>query len=167
VAEIRKAMKPYQQLIRHWKSEGLTIADGVGEALRVFEVKHGVTFPEEFREYLANVNGMLQIGGQDSDGKGFAFWPLNRIRAVPDECAASKVKVPNFDEVESYFAFADYLQWSWAYAIALGTKRRGAILQFGTHSPRIVADSFAEFVEAYISDAERLYIPQSSSSERK
>jgi hypothetical protein len=54
-----------------------------------------------------------------------------------------------------------------AYAIALGTKRRGAILQFGTHSPRIVAGSFAEFVEAYINDAEQLYIPQSSISERE
>ena len=161
-------MKPYQQLIQHWKAEGLTIAGGVSEeALRMFEIKCAVTFPEEFREYLANVNGMLQVGGQDSDGKGFAFWPLSRIRAVPDECLASKVTVPLFDGVENYFAFADYLQWSWAYAISLGTKRRGAILQFGTRLPRIVADSFAEFVAAYISDAERLYLPQDSISERK
>jgi hypothetical protein len=154
-------MKPYQALIQHWSVEGLTISPGISEeALQDFESKQRVSFPADFREYLANVNGMAPIGGQDSDGKGFAFWPLNRIRPVPEECAAGRIRVPTFGGVESYFAFADYMQWSWAYAISLQLSQSGKILQFGTHSPTVIAGSFTEFVEAYLRDSKQLYVPQ-------
>ena len=153
-------MKPYQKLVQHWSNDGQTSATGTSEeALRKFEVKYGLTlsFFSDFRDYLLNVDGMVQIGGQDCDEKGFAFWPLNRIRSVPDECATSKVKIPEVDDVDRYFAFADYMQWSWAYAICLAPGQKGRVLQFGTHSPRIVADSFGEFVDAYVRDADELY----------
>ena len=105
---------------------------------------------------------MAQAGGHDDDEKGFAFWPLRRIKTVPEECAASKVQVPNFVGVEHYFAFADYMQWSWAYAICLAPNQESKILQFGTNSPKIVADSFAQFIEAYVRDSEDLYLPKTS-----
>jgi hypothetical protein len=105
---------------------------------------------------------MAQIGGHDSDEKGFAFWPLSRIKSVPEECAKSKVHLPKIDDNGSYFAFADYMQSSWAYATCLAPDQLGKILQFGTHSPRIVADSFTQFVEAYLADAEQLYLPHGS-----
>jgi len=40
--------------------------------------------------------------------------------------------------------------------------QEGVILQFGVRSPRIVAGSFAEFVDTYIVDSEKLYLPRVS-----
>ncbi len=158
-------MKPYQRLVERWSGDRLTIAAGVSEeGLRRFETKYGVRLSSvpDFREYLLNVNGMAQIGGQDCDEKGFAFWPLRRIKRVTEECAESNVETPRFDDIGNYFAFADYMQWSWAYAICVAPNQRGKVLQFGTHSPRIVADSFSQFVDAYLADSEQLYLPQGS-----
>jgi hypothetical protein len=157
-------MKPYQKLIQRWTTDGLTIAAGVSEeGLRRFETRHRVTLSTvpDFREYLLNVDGMAQIGGEDCDQEGFAFWPLSRIKSVPEECAESNVETPRFDNVGNYFAFADYMQWSWAYAIDVRPNQLGKILQFGTYSPRIVADSFSQFVDVYLADSELLYLPSS------
>lgn len=154
-------MRAFEQLIQHWRTEGLIVVPGVAEEeTREFETRHDVALPPDFRKYLSHVNGMAQIGGQDCDGKYFAFWPLHRIKPVPQECAENKAQVPVIENVDAYFAFADYMQWSWAYAICLASKQRGKILQFGTLSPRIVANSFTEFVEAYVRDSEQLYIPR-------
>lgn len=156
-------MKPYEKLIQHWTAEGLAIARGVlEEVLQDFERRSAVLLPHDFREYLLNVDGMTQVGGQDCDGKGFAFWPLSRIRTVPEECAAKGVRTPVFDGTENYLAFADYMQWSWAYAIGVSKTESGRILQFGTRSPRIVAESFAEFADAYIRDSAQLYVAEPS-----
>jgi hypothetical protein len=154
-------MKPYEELIQRWRAGGLAIVPGVSEeALRAFESKYNVLIPADFREYLLHIDGMAQVGGHDCDEQGFGFWPLSRIKAVPDECAASKVQVPTLEGIEHYFAFADYMQWSWAYAIGLDRAHSGEILQFGTLSPGIITHSFAEFVEAYLHDSEQLYLPQ-------
>lgn len=159
-------MKPYQKLIQRWSAEGLTVVPGVSEeGLRRFEMKSGARLASvpDFREYLLNVDGMAQIGGQDCDEKGFAFWPLSLIKSVPEECPARKVEVPRVDDIGNYFTFADYMQWSWAYAIHVSQNGAGEVLQFGTPSPRIVAGSFSEFVESYLADSEQLYLPQRSS----
>jgi hypothetical protein len=161
-------MRSFEQVIQYWRSEGLTIPSGVPEeALRLFETKYGVTLSEDFREYLSNVNGMAQKGGQDSDTNGFSFWPLNRIKIVPEECADSNVRTPELRDIGSFFVFADYLQWSWAYAIDLGGVRKGRILQFGTQVPRIVAASFTEFVDAYVRDSETLYVPETGNQKEE
>jgi hypothetical protein len=152
-------LKPYQRLVRHWKALGLTIPAGVSdEALREFELQSGLAMPLEFREYFLNVNGMAQIGGQDCDENGFAFWPFDRIRPIHEECESNKVPLPAIEEIQSYFAFSDYMQWSWAYAISFAPGQMGNVLQFGTRCPRIVARSFGEFVDAYLKDSEQLYL---------
>lgn len=156
-------MDLHQKLISHWQEMGLLAPRGAPQPeLSRFEVRYGVQFSiaPDFRDYLLRVNGMVQIGGQDSDEKGFAFWPLDQIRSVPEECATVKVAVPSVDEVDRYFAFADYFQWSWAYAISLSPNAPGRILQFGTRSPRIIASSFTHFVEAYLADSGQLYFNQ-------
>jgi hypothetical protein len=102
---------------------------------------------------------MAELPGQDCDCNGFAFWPLHRIKTVPEECALNKINVPSVHAVANYFAFADYLQWSWAYAICLEETQKGQILQFGADVPRIIAPSFTDFVDAYLRDADQLYIP--------
>jgi hypothetical protein len=154
-------MKPYQNLVEHWRACGLIIAAGAPqEGLGQFERNYGVRLSSvsDFREYLLHVDGMAQTGGQDCDEKGFAFWPLSRIKSVPEECAENRIEMPRLADIGSYFAFADYMQWSWAYAISLAPTQLGKILQFGTKSPCIVADSFSQFVIAYLADSEQLYL---------
>jgi hypothetical protein len=155
-------MKPYRKLIQHWTDVGLTIAAGItDEELTSFEAHYHVDMGSalDFKEYLRAVNGMTQSGGQDCDAKGFSFWPLNRIKQVPEECLQHKMGVPSIRDIEKYFVFADYMQWSWAYAICLAPSQSG-ILQFGTRSPRLISNSFSDFVKAYMRDSEQLYLPK-------
>jgi hypothetical protein len=102
---------------------------------------------------------MTQVGGHDCDPKGFAFWPLSRVRDVIKECAEHSLALPEVLDPDKYFVFADYLQWSWAYAIHLNdsTLQTNQIIHVGTLGPKMVARSFAEFVGDYLGDAKELY----------
>ena len=161
---------PLRELISYWKSQNLLLAPGNRiEALQDFELRHSVKFPNDFREYLLQTNGMLEVGGHDCDPMGFSFWPLHRIRSVTEECAAQKIEAPSNLNVENYFVFADYLQWSWAYAIHLGTSPAGTnrVIHVGTFRPKFVADSFTHFVTLYLHDAPELYSSSGSDSDRQ
>jgi hypothetical protein len=150
----------YNKLITHWQSENLGIAPGSSEQdVRDFEFANGVILPNDFRQYFLHVNGMLQRGGHDVDRNGFSFWPLSRVKSVRRECPASSSFVSSIAEPDRYFVFADYLQWSWAYAVRLDSQglQDGEIAHVGTRQPKVVAASFGDFVEMYLSDAEDLY----------
>jgi len=156
-------------LITHWRSQNLRIAPGnTEERVRDFESRNGVILPPDFRDYFLTVDGMAQIGGHDCDPIGFAFWPLRRIRSVTEECTAQKIEPPANSELEKYFVFADYLQWSWAYAIDLGTPAAGTnrVIHVGTLRPNFVADSFTHFVTLYLHDAPELYPSAGADSNR-
>ncbi len=70
-------------------------------------------------------------------------------------CSEAGVALPSIQSPEEYFVFADYFQWSWAYAIRLGSEDSSVIL-VGAEGD-VVAASFSEFVRLYIEDAEALY----------
>lgn len=132
------------------------MAKGVPEhALRQFESDHAVKFPADLREYFAKCNGMVQRGGADTDMEGFAFWPIERVGLMRKVCSEAGVALPSIQSPEEYFVFADYFQWSWAYAIRLGSEDSSVIL-VGAEGD-VVAASFSEFVRLYIEDAEALY----------
>lgn len=151
---------PHNKLISHWKSQNLRIAPGNPvESVCEFESRNSVTLPADFRDYFLNVDGMVQSGGDDCDQGGFSFWPLARLRSVPEECAQHRLAAPGIESPDEYFVFADYLQWSWAYAIRLtsGPLEANPVIHVGTLRPRVVADSFSQFVDLYLRDAEELY----------
>src|ERR1700676_736441 len=111
-------MDPGAELVRYWRSLGLSIAQGASEAeLREFETYYQVSLPSDFREYLSTVDGMAQSGGHDSDKNGFSFWPLRRIHPLVKVCVDNSLEIPPVRFPERYFVFADYLQWCWGYAI--------------------------------------------------
>jgi hypothetical protein len=146
-----------EQLMNYWRAQGLPIAEGVSEGeLRRFESEHGLSIPKDFREYFTSSNGMVQRGGADVDPQGFAFWPLEKVKPLPVVCAEFRVTVPKVENPKRYFVFADYLQWSWAYSIRLGTTENNVIL-VGAGDGDVVASSFTEFVSQYIADGEALY----------
>ena len=149
-------MTAAELLTIHWQDQGLPMAKGVTEyALQQFESNRAVKFPADLREYFAKSNGMVQRGGADTDQEGFAFWPIERVGSMREVCSEAGVALPPIQSPEEYFVFADYLQWSWAYAIRLRGEENSVIL-VGAEGD-VVADSFSEFVKLYIEDAEALY----------
>ena len=66
---------------------------------------------------------------------------------------------PNVERPAEYFVFADYLQWSWAYAIRLVNQplESNEIIHVGTNIPTVVATSFTEFLTLYLRDDKKLY----------
>lgn len=150
----------YQKLIDYWTIGGLKISAGCSqEEISGFESKNGVLFPEDFRNYLLHVDGMVPVATDDCDENGFSFWTLARIKNVVKEFAQHSSPIPKVANADQYFVFADYLQWSWAYAIQLTNhlSESNQIIHVGTLRPKVIARSFTEFVELYLRDAEDLY----------
>src|SRR6266581_8352384 len=149
------------KLISHWRSQNLRIALGNPEGkVREFESRNGVILPPDFREYFLSVDGMAQVGGHDCDPTGFAFWPLARVISVVRECAEHSLPLREFPDPDKHFVFADYLQWSWAYAIRLSEHVSDANqgIHVASLRPKVVANSFTEFVDLYLRDARALYV---------
>jgi len=154
-------MQPsYKRLIDRWAAQGLKIATGAtdGEVVS-FESQNAVVLPEDFRNYFLKVNGMVQDFENSCDRIGFAFWPLSLVTSVTKECAKRSSPVPALKDPERYFVFADYLQWSWAYAIHLDANSpdTNQVIHVGTLRPKVIANSFTAFVNLYLQDARELY----------
>lgn len=143
------------RLEEHWReSQAPTLcAPAAPEEVIRFERLHGHTLPSEFRGYLQCVNGFDQAANYQ-DERGFNFWPLASLSSV-SEYEGGKYHFSNDDD---YFIFCDYLDFCWAYAISLDPST-SKVVMVGTKDgePKTVADSFAEFVELYLKDDERLY----------
>ena len=149
-------MVAVEQLVAYWTAQGLPLASGASESeIRSFESRYGLDLPGDLRIYFRSVNGLVQSGGVDTDREGFAFWPLEKVQPMPTVCTEFQEAVPPVPDPQAYFVFADYLQWSWAYAIRLGTSGNPVI--FVGAEGGVVANSFTEFVALYVQDAEALY----------
>ena len=148
------------ELVKFWRSEDLPIADGVPNALLdEFERQQGVVLPGDFREYFVRVNGMLERGA-GCGSRGFTFFPIRDVKPVAKVCEENGLELPEIDHVSQYYVFADYLQWSWAYAIRLDPQEN-PVVQIGTLVPTVVANSFTEFLKMYLHDDPGLYLPSS------
>ena len=144
------------RLIARWKAEGAVIRRGVQEErLSEFEEHNGVVLPWDFKRYFLTADGLSNDGGD-----GFLFWPLASVKSVPAVCTEENVPLPVVDEPNQYFVFADYLQWSWAFAIYLADQivARNPVVLVGTPEPTVVAQSFSAFVELYLDDSPDLYV---------
>lgn len=147
----------WRQLANHWASQGLELASGASLFdIQRFESLHSLQLPSDFRDYVRTLNGMLQVGGHDVDEQGFSFWPLSRFVPASEQCRALSIPPPLLENLDDYFVFADYLQWSWGYAIRLRTPP-DEVIHVGTLVVRPLAASFRNFVELYLQDATELY----------
>src|SRR5450432_2762420 len=149
-------------IIELWRTEGLKISQpNLPSQVLQFEAHHCVGLPADFNAYLLTVNGMEQNWQHDTDSRGFCFWPLQRICSVFDDLKKNG-RIDLSERLRSYFIFADYLQWSWAYAIKLSGEEgsRNSIVKVdGPERLLKISDSFSEFIELYLADAKRLYDP--------
>jgi hypothetical protein len=150
----------HEKLVSHWTKGGLKISQGCPvDRVRKFEIENKVVLPADLRTYFLRVNGMLPDADEDCDLNGFCFWRLDKVTSVAEEIARHSSPMRKSDEDHLHFVFADYLQWSWAYAIRLTDSPTGpnSVIHVGTQKPKLVADSFAQFVDLYLRDAWDLY----------
>jgi hypothetical protein len=164
LAEIDIEMNAVGEKIRaHWQASGMVLPSGNTEAgIKDFESRYNVRLPQDFRDYFLRVNGMETHWPNAQDKEGFTFWPLERANTVLEEAAnhLHSDEWSSFSGAESLFIFADYLDWSWAYAIKLSsdTLSGNPVFIIGKKkTPIEVAGSFSEFVNLYLIDSPILY----------
>lgn len=158
--------RPADKLSRYWAAQKLPVRPGATrEAVRHFETTYDVSFPAEIRDYFLKQDGMSSDWQYAKDKGGFSpwftLWELARVRPAAEELAAGRPPEKAGPELDQYFAFADYLDWSWAYAIRLTSDPRegGRVVMLGTADgvPIEIASSFGEFVDLLLQDSPRLY----------
>lgn len=149
-----------QKLVIHWKSSGIFIQPGVAEEqVREFESRYQVILPPDMKGYFLHVDGMKMTMNSCKDKEGFSFWPLSQVKTVEEEMSRLAVEHYNVQGLEEFFVFADYFDWSWAYAIHLSSDltTRNQIILIGKDAPIKLAASFTDFVALYIADSPELY----------
>lgn len=153
-------MTPAVEKLRvHWNGFGLTTGAKLSPRdIDAFQSQHNVVVPADLRDYFLELNGLAHGWQNDEDPNGFAFWQLSRVTPVA-LVKRQHPHLPPVPESERYFLFADYLQWSWAYAIRLTreSSASSSIIIVGKEPLVVVAPSFSAFVDLYIADAPQLY----------
>ena len=136
----------WNRLIELWREKGLTIQPGVdAAAIDRFESTHGVSLPDDLRNYFQSVNGSGEM-----DDELFRFWPISEFQPVTIVSSA---------ECPDCFVFADYCIDCWHYAVEIFRDGgAGAVFKVtGGDPPREkIAASFREFIELYLADAAQL-----------
>jgi hypothetical protein len=145
-----------QSLRRHWSSHNVSLNSGLSEAeLEAFETKYSIVLPDDFQDYFRCVNGMPP---DEVDDGMIRFWMLEEVTPLP----AGAPQYSHRDYVanpETLFLFADYSIWAHAYAIRLRNTalESNEIVIIGHKSPKIIAHSFSEFVDTYITTKDALH----------
>jgi hypothetical protein len=140
------------RLEAHWRAQGIEPPPGVGEArLREFESLFSISLPPDMRGYFLRVNGMGSSSGLDHDL--FNFWPLDEVVPACDHYPDQFI-----EDQASYFVFADHSIALPDYAIRLTASEASLHPVVAIYSDQrkystsMVARSFSEFVERYLSD---------------
>lgn len=127
-----------------------------------FEQHRRLRLPDEFKQYLCIANGMAQKPPKDVDEDGYSFWPLERMTDAQEEFSntSNHAKIPLNSALRDYLIFADYMQWSWTFAIKTTNHESATTPVYRVDSPdhvHKIAESFHDFLNMYVNDAERLY----------
>lgn len=134
-------------LFNYWEKQGLNLEPGLAsQKIHLFEKKSNLKLSEEFRGYLQKYNGFKPSPDLDNlDANGFEFLPLAEERVV----------------LNNYFVFCIWHYGFLNYAICLENSPENGKVMLLINDSRgyIVAKTFADFIEIYLSDAECLYKP--------
>ena len=137
-------MNIYDVLRKHLLEQQIAV-NGPANDMEVndFEEKHGVTLPRDFREYVSVMNGMSD---GETDEYLFHLFPLEEFRVAPPH--------PNAPTANRELIFADYSLDAHVYLMQLGGHPEEECPVFASDgtNKRLLADSFAGFVQKYITD---------------
>lgn len=142
----------HQILSTWWQSTSeVPLASEAGEATATaIERRYGVMLPRDFRDYLTRV-APAEDFWDDGDG---IWWAPGRIRNIPEEYEHPLSDQTVAKNAASYLFFADFMIWCWAWAICCDDSAdRGKVAVINGAGDRIVADSFTDFVEAYVANS--------------
>lgn len=146
-------MTPHEVLLRFWAATGTKISGKPAREAEIakLEAHFDVRLPSDFRTYLLKAAPRI---GETMDDNLVTWWDVSRIAS--EQMINERPVIVDGDTANThkYLIFADYLIWSWAWAIACGdTDQRGKIVVLGDPArERIVADDFATFVDLRIKD---------------
>lgn len=119
------------------------------ERIAELESNYGISLPDDFREFLSQSSPVSEA----MDNKLVTWWSFGQIKNIPDEFSHALCPVIS-DDGRKYLIFADYCLWCCAWAISCaddGSRGQVAIIAGNPHD-RIVANSFSDFVQKYLSD---------------
>ncbi|HEX7295343.1 MAG TPA: SMI1/KNR4 family protein [Pyrinomonadaceae bacterium] len=140
---------------QRWLSQGIKLRPGASEEeLAAFETKHSVRLPEDMREYLTTIDGFDDSEHWMSDDQLITFLALDEIQPL------NKYWSPTVHVGSDYFVFADCSLSVHVYAIRLASDSAGATDVVVVYDPpRKVADSFSDFVRAYLDGKTEVLFP--------
>jgi hypothetical protein len=150
-----------RRMEEHWRQQGLPRWSGARTGdVEALASACGVALPPSFKDFLLTAAG----SGVD-DAHGYAFWPISDVKTVAAEVdEVGESPSLKFSDNDRYYLFADYFDWSWAYAIRLDdSPKSGSIFLIGkAEAPIEVAETFERFVDLYRSDSDALHGPVAS-----
>jgi hypothetical protein len=155
-----------ERLKSYWSAIGATMRPGVDHSMIAsFEAHYGVRIPEDFCDYIANIDG---IDDGNWDNEMISFWPLHSIKSVP-EALTPFAGIPNYSQIThrlgeagAYFVFADFLIWSHVYAVRFGKREsdKSQVLWICGSTYYSVAESFSDFLQMYLDKPESIVFPK-------
>lgn len=137
-------------LLEHWRPDDPAfLGRAAAVSVNDLEYRYGVTLPDDFRRYLLDA----ALAEDLYDDHETNWWAVHRIRNIPNEYEWSIGNEAIAQEAERFLFFADFLIWSWAWAICCSDgPNRGKVALIGGDPDWFVADSFAQFVELYLKE---------------
>jgi len=145
-----------KQFREFWRRRSLPARDGVSsKSLADFERKNQVTLPAEMRELFG-----LMDGTEGASADDLTLWPIQEMKRVPEVFTGADYSCLNphspqfLPSAEDYFVFADYLIYSFCYAILLTeNKPQGEVIFIEGENWYRCGNSFSEFMENYMREA--------------
>ncbi|KQM76838.1 hypothetical protein ASE70_08760 [Sphingomonas sp. Leaf22] len=139
----------WRTLVAWWDRtrSDIPIAGASDEAIEALERRYDIILPPDFRAYLANAVPSCD----DIDCEIGTWWPLGRIRNIPEEYP-HPVGGAVRDQGRRTLFFLDYSFWCCAWAICCEPGDDWGKVLLISGGDQIVADSFSDFVAAYTSD---------------
>ena len=143
----------YQTLVDFWTISKFDIKFGPTPLAGIskLEDKYAIKLPPSFREYLLYA---CPVGVDQHDPDLTTWWELERVKSLQEESQGHlgyRIKDLEIQtNAASYLVFADYMIWSWAWAICCAPgENYGRILQL-YKTEEFVSNSFDGFVQSYI-----------------
>jgi hypothetical protein len=114
------------------------------------ERRCSVRLPEDFRDYLLHRAPIVE---DIWDDQHTAWWSLGRVKSVAEDFDGA-ISHPDIEARKTqYLVFADFLVWSWAWAVACTEdEHRGKVALIGGEPDRFVATTFTDFERLYAED---------------
>lgn len=150
------------RLLNHWQMNGTKPAASKASADDVtsWEAQYGVRLPDDLREYVTKVNGILFGEQLEFDDNLNTLLPLSAIK--PESEWSNREAPPN------RFVIADHCISCFWWTVDLDAERHSetAVSLSGTSDgkPRTVATSMAEFLDMYIENSPTMYGPSAKAS---